>query len=191
MRELPDLVLAYGNSDEFRYVSSPGTLFERYWRSACASIRHTQRARGIVFQGGADVLHSFVFHKDCVLFERRARYGLPFSPQSSTASPVRCWSFGSANASICSKLSTTVVSTFTSYYTFLWPAYFPTTPLTPPLPSFDGRAICYPSDQNLRDYMSWRQVDCKLGRIPIFIAASYMLLPYLHTHSKSGAGFYF
>lgn len=32
--------------------------------------------------------------------------------------------------------------------------------LTAPLPSFDGRAVQYPSVQNLRDYMSWRQVDC-------------------------------
>jgi tRNA(His) 5'-end guanylyltransferase len=44
---------------------------------------------------------------------------------------------------------------------FLWAQYFPEKPLTPPLPSFDGRAVCYPSDFNLRDYMSWRQVDCK------------------------------
>ncbi|KAH7394446.1 tRNAHis guanylyltransferase-domain-containing protein [Pyrenochaeta sp. MPI-SDFR-AT-0127] len=96
MKELPDLVLAYGNSDEY----------------------------------------SFVFHKDCVLFERRA-----------------------------SKLTTTVVSTFTSYYVFLWSKYFPDKPLTPPLPSFDGRAVCYPSDSNLRDYMSWRQVDCHINNL--------------------------
>ncbi|KAF2127861.1 Thg1-domain-containing protein [Dothidotthia symphoricarpi CBS 119687] len=96
MRELPDLVLAYGNSDEY----------------------------------------SFVFHKDCVLFERRA-----------------------------SKLTTTIVSTFTSYYVFLWAKYFPDKPLTPPLPSFDGRAVCYPSDTNLRDYMSWRQADCHINNL--------------------------
>ncbi|KAJ4347691.1 tRNA-His guanylyltransferase [Ascochyta clinopodiicola] len=96
MRELPDLVIAYGNSDEY----------------------------------------SFVFHKDCMLFERRA-----------------------------SKLTTTIVSTFTSYYVFLWSKYFPQKPLTPPLPSFDGRAVCYPSDANLRDYMSWRQVDCHINNL--------------------------
>lgn len=96
MKELPDLVLGYGVSDEY----------------------------------------SFVFHKDCSLFERRA-----------------------------SKLTTTIVSTFSSYYTFLWPKYFPETPLTPPLPSFDGRAVCYPSDQNLRDYMSWRQVDAHINNL--------------------------
>ncbi|KAF2205318.1 tRNA guanylyltransferase [Delitschia confertaspora ATCC 74209] len=96
MREISELVLAYGVSDEY----------------------------------------SFVFHKNCELFERRA-----------------------------SKLTTTIVSTFSSYYTFLWPTYFPNSPLTPPLPSFDGRAVCYPSDQNLRDYMSWRQVDCHINNL--------------------------
>ncbi|KAF2493955.1 tRNAHis guanylyltransferase [Lophium mytilinum] len=96
MRELPDLVVAYGVSDEF----------------------------------------SFVFHKDCTLFERRA-----------------------------SKLTTTIVSTFSSYYVYLWPKYFPDTPLTPPLPSFDGRAVVYPSVRNLRDYMSWRQVDCHINNL--------------------------
>ncbi|KAI5374999.1 hypothetical protein J4E82_006299 [Alternaria postmessia] len=96
MKELPDLVLAFGNSDEY----------------------------------------SFVFHKDCALFERRA-----------------------------SKLTTTIVSTFTSYYVWSWSTYFPDKPLTPPLPSFDGRAVCYPSDSNLRDYMSWRQVDCHINNL--------------------------
>ncbi|PNH60849.1 hypothetical protein VD0002_g6845 [Verticillium dahliae] len=38
-------------------------------------------------------------------------------------------------------------------------------PLTLPLPSFDGRAVCYPSVQNLRDYMSWRQVDCHINNL--------------------------
>ncbi|KAF2677784.1 Thg1-domain-containing protein [Lentithecium fluviatile CBS 122367] len=96
MKDLPDLVLAYGQSDEF----------------------------------------SFVFHKDCMLFERRA-----------------------------SKLTTTIVSTFTANYVLGWSKYFPDTPLTPPLPSFDGRAVCYPSDTNLRDYLSWRQVDCHINNL--------------------------
>jgi tRNA(His) guanylyltransferase len=69
--------------------------------------------------------------------------------------------FFRADAFVFSKLTTTIVSTFTSYYVYSWPQYFPDKPLTPPLPSFDGRAVCYPSDTNLRDYMSWRQVDCK------------------------------
>ncbi|KAL8419892.1 hypothetical protein RB594_002884 [Gaeumannomyces avenae] len=79
---------------------------------------------------------SFVFHKHCALFDRRS-----------------------------SKLVSTVVSTFTSYYIYYWSTYFPETPLSPPLPSFDGRAVCYPSVQNLRDYLSWRQVDCHINNL--------------------------
>ncbi|KAJ9668463.1 tRNA-His guanylyltransferase [Coniosporium apollinis] len=96
MRELQDLVIGYGVSDEY----------------------------------------SFVFHKDCTLFERRA-----------------------------SKLTTTIVSIFTAYYVQLWPACFPETPLSMPLPSFDGRAVMYPSVRNLRDYLSWRQVDCHINNL--------------------------
>lgn len=62
----------------------------------------------------------------------------------------------------CSKLVSTVVSTFTANYVYLWSTYFPDTPLSFPLPTFDGRAVCYPTVQNLRDYMSWRQADCTL-----------------------------
>ncbi|PMD38506.1 tRNA guanylyltransferase [Hyaloscypha variabilis F] len=96
MTELPDIVIAYGISDEY----------------------------------------SFVFHKSCALFERRS-----------------------------SKLVTTIVSTFTAYYVHLWASFFPETPLSAPLPSFDGRAVHYPSVQNLRDYMSWRQVDCHINNL--------------------------
>ena len=59
-----------------------------------------------------------------------------------------------------SKILTTVVSTFTSYYVHLWSNFFADRPLSPPMPSFDGRVVLYPSSSNLRDYMSWRQVDC-------------------------------
>lgn len=92
VKDLPDITIAYGVSDEF----------------------------------------SFVLHRDTTLFERRE-----------------------------SKLVTTITSTFTSWYMHLWPHYFPETPLGPPLPTFDGRAVCYPTEGNLRDYMSWRQADCE------------------------------
>ncbi|KAJ9151911.1 tRNA(His) guanylyltransferase [Pleurostoma richardsiae] len=80
--------------------------------------------------------YSFVLHKSCHLFQRRS-----------------------------SKVVTTVVSTFTAYYIYLWSTFFPDAPLSPPLPSFDGRAVCYPTVQNLRDYMSWRQADCHINNL--------------------------
>ncbi|KAL2820709.1 Thg1 C terminal domain-containing protein [Aspergillus granulosus] len=97
LKDLPDLVIAYGVSDEY----------------------------------------SFVFHPSCDLFERRS-----------------------------AKLVTTIVSTFTAHYIFLWSKYFPDMLLQPPyLPSFDGRAVVYPTTRNLRDYMSWRQVDCHINNL--------------------------
>ncbi|KAM5440849.1 tRNA-His guanylyltransferase [Microsporum ferrugineum] len=97
MRDIPDLIMAYGVSDEF----------------------------------------SFVFHPNCQLFERRS-----------------------------SKLVSTIVSTFTAHYAFKWISFFPDTPLEPTfLPTFDGRAVQYPSVKNLRDYMSWRQVDCHINNL--------------------------
>lgn len=67
---------------------------------------------------------------------------------------------GRADRHEYSKLVSTVVSLFTANYIHGWPTFFPDNPLQPPLPNFDGRAVCYPGVQNLRDYMSWRQVDC-------------------------------
>ncbi|KAJ1980210.1 tRNA-His guanylyltransferase [Dimargaris verticillata] len=32
-------------------------------------------------------------------------------------------------------------------------------------PSFDSRVVCYPSYQNLRDYLSWRQADCHINNL--------------------------
>ena len=76
--------------------------------------------------------YSFVFHKSTTLFERRV-----------------------------AKLVSTIVSTFTAAYVFLWSRFFEGSALDEDfLPTFDGRAICYPSLGNLRDYLRWRQVDC-------------------------------
>ncbi|ODA76130.1 hypothetical protein RJ55_08413 [Drechmeria coniospora] len=90
----------------------------------------------IMIAYGVSDEYSFVFHKSCALFERRA-----------------------------SKLVSTIVSTFTANYVYSWPTAFPDTPLSFPLPTFDGRAVCYPSVQNLRDYLSWRQADCHINNL--------------------------
>ncbi|KAH8679865.1 tRNAHis guanylyltransferase-like protein Thg1 [Tricladium varicosporioides] len=90
----------------------------------------------IVIAYGISDEYSFVFHKSCALFERRSN-----------------------------KLVTTIVSTFTAHFVYLWSSFFPELPLSLPLPSFDGRAVLYPTVQNLRDYMSWRQVDCHINNL--------------------------
>ncbi|CAG8462025.1 375_t:CDS:2 [Ambispora gerdemannii] len=62
------------------------------------------------------------------------------------------------------KILTTIVSLFSSNYVFHWKHYFPAKELLYP-PSFDGRVILYPSDDNLRDYLSWRQADCHINNL--------------------------
>ncbi|KAL7064621.1 hypothetical protein AAHC03_05729 [Spirometra sp. Aus1] len=95
MRQHNDIVLAYGQSDEF----------------------------------------SFVFRRSTTAFNRRAN-----------------------------KLMTTVVSLFASSYVFEWPKYMKDVALLYP-PAFDARVVLYPSDANLRDYLSWRQVDCHINNL--------------------------
>ena len=57
-----------------------------------------------------------------------------------------------------SKLVSIVVSLFTATYVRFWDTHLPSQPLLS-TPCFDGRAVLYPSDRNLRDYLAWRQVD--------------------------------
>ncbi|CAM6107007.1 unnamed protein product [Calypogeia fissa] len=47
-------------------------------------------------------------------------------------------------------------------YVMKWAHFFPQKDLQY-APSFDGRAVCYPSDSILRDYLAWRQVDCHIN----------------------------
>ena len=55
---------------------------------------------------------------------------------------------------------TNIVSLFAASYVYHWKDYFGADPLHYP-PAFDGRVVLYPSEENLRDYLSWRQADCK------------------------------
>ncbi|XP_024918947.1 putative tRNA(His) guanylyltransferase isoform X2 [Cynoglossus semilaevis] len=95
MEDMEDVVIAYGQSDEF----------------------------------------SFVFKRNSTLFRRRA-----------------------------SKLMTHVTSQFSSSYVFYWREFFGEQPLLYP-PSFDGRVVLYPTNHNLRDYLSWRQADCHFNNL--------------------------
>ncbi|XP_051505295.1 probable tRNA(His) guanylyltransferase isoform X1 [Myxocyprinus asiaticus] len=63
-----------------------------------------------------------------------------------------------------SKLMTHVTSQFSSSFVFYWKEYFGEQPLLYP-PSFDGRVVLYPSNHNLRDYLSWRQADCHINNL--------------------------
>jgi len=62
------------------------------------------------------------------------------------------------------KITTNIVSLFASTYVFKWNEFFPNKSLKYP-PSFDGRAVLYPTNETLRDYLSWRQVDCHINNL--------------------------
>jgi hypothetical protein len=67
---------------------------------------------------------------------------------------------------LLSKISSAIVSLFTSSYVHLWPSYFPSSPLTSSnLPFFDSRVVCYPTDESVKDYLRWRQVDCHINNL--------------------------
>lgn len=95
MYEINDIILAYGQSDEY----------------------------------------SFVFDRSTKLYKRRS-----------------------------SKILTNVCSLFTSSFLFFWKEFFPEDSLMYP-PSFDGRIVIYPTNKNVRDYLSWRQADCHINNL--------------------------
>ncbi|KAK3597733.1 hypothetical protein CHS0354_006084 [Potamilus streckersoni] len=95
MEEFKDIILAYGQSDEY----------------------------------------SFVFRRNTTVYNRRA-----------------------------SKMMTNIASLFASSYVFYWPRYFGTQMMQYP-PAFDARTVLYPTDKNLRDYLSWRQADCHINNL--------------------------
>jgi tRNA(His) guanylyltransferase len=77
---------------------------------------------------GASDEYSFVFSRSTTLYRRR--------------------SF---------KLVSVIVSLFAATYVRLWSSHFPEKELKQ-TPMFDGRAVCYPNEKVLRDYLAWRQV---------------------------------
>lgn len=104
MREFKDIVISYGQSDEY----------------------------------------SFVFRKDTKLYNRRMQ-----------------------------KIVSYVNSLFTSAFVFHWGEYFGDVCLKYP-PFFDGRVVLYPTDENLRDYLSWRQADVHVNNL--YNTAFWMLV---------------
>jgi tRNA(His) guanylyltransferase len=61
------------------------------------------------------------------------------------------------------KLISNIVSLFTAHYVLGWKRFFDQDLVL--VPSFDARAVLYPNDKTLRDYISWRQVDCHINNL--------------------------
>lgn len=81
--------------------------------------------------------YSFLLRRSCTLFERREM-----------------------------KLITTFASFMSVNYMFEWNKEFPEKPIrSERLPTFDARAVVYPTSTLIRDYFSWRQVDCHINNL--------------------------
>lgn len=91
--------------------------------------------KDVIIAYGQSDEYSFVLRKDTTLYNRRQ-----------------------------SKIMSYINSLFTSSYVFFWKDYFKDQKLRYP-PSFDSRCILYPSNENLRDYLSWRQADCHINNL--------------------------
>lgn len=89
----------------------------------------------IVLSYGQSDEYSFIFHRTANVYNRRS-----------------------------SKILTYVNSLFTSSFVFYWSKWFGDEKLKYP-PCFDARIVLYPSDQNLKDYLSWRQADVHINNL--------------------------
>lgn len=89
----------------------------------------------IIISYGQSDEYSFVFHRSADVYNRRA-----------------------------SKILTNVNSLFTSSYVFNWNRFFENQHLKYP-PCFDGRIVLYPTVENLKDYLSWRQADVHINNL--------------------------
>ncbi|GAA0158366.1 hypothetical protein LIER_15416 [Lithospermum erythrorhizon] len=87
----------------------------------------------VVFAYGVSYEYSFVLKKDSQFYGRRP-----------------------------SEIVSVITSFFTSVYVMKWKECLLLTELKLS-PYFDGRAICYPSNEILLDYLVWRQVDCHIN----------------------------
>jgi tRNA(His) 5'-end guanylyltransferase len=64
------------------------------------------------------------------------------------------------------KITTCLVSLFSSAYIFYFQEEFGSLDmLNGVIPSFDARLVSYPNLKSLRDYFSWRQVDCHINNL--------------------------
>ncbi|CAB0035693.1 unnamed protein product [Trichogramma brassicae] len=100
-----------------------------------AAIIVMRNYKDIVMAYGQSDEYSFVFRKSTELYNRRA-----------------------------SKIMTNVGSLFTAAYCVNWKKYFDSKEMKYP-PSFDARTVLYPTDTNLRDYLSWRQADVHINNL--------------------------
>lgn len=100
-----------------------------------AAITVMEEVKDVIMAYGQSNEYSFILRKDTQLYNRRA-----------------------------SKILTFISSLFSSSYVYFWSDYLKQTNFKTP-PAFDCHIALYPTDENLRDYVSWRQADCHINNL--------------------------
>ncbi|XP_055709236.1 probable tRNA(His) guanylyltransferase [Phlebotomus papatasi] len=100
----------------------------------CAAVSVMQEFKDVVIGYGQSDEYSFVFRKSTDIYKRRS-----------------------------AKIMSMVTSLFTSSYVLNWNRFFPDR--LQYAPAFDGRIVVYPSDENLKDYLCWRQADVHINNL--------------------------
>ena len=134
LEAFPDAVLGFGESDEYSFVLKKVRARAAKDHSAC---------RRRACPRSPSRAHSRRLH---------ARAGGRRMPSQDTTL------YGRREAKIVS----VITSLFTASYVMAWPRHFGDAPLLS-APVFDGRAVAYPSDAVLRDYLAWRQADTHIN----------------------------
>ncbi|KAK6922401.1 Thg1 C-terminal domain, partial [Dillenia turbinata] len=136
--------------------------------NACA-VSVLEEFQDIVFSYGVSDEYSFLLKKDSQFYQRCGRLAFSLSPslqKHCIPNGLKAFLFISLELTpencTCSEIVSLIVSFFSSNYAMNWKKFFPQKELKYP-PSFDGRAVCYPSSEIVRDYLAWRQVDCHIN----------------------------
>ena len=140
--------------------------------NACAS-KVLNEYHDVILAYGQSDEYSFVFRRDTDLYKRRSAKVNEHIPFKSM--------LGALNPRSLAQLMSNIVSLFAANYVFQWPEFFPDKKLLTP-PSFDARSVLYPSNRNLRDYLSWRQADCHINNL-------YNIIFVFLAHCSCGDGF--
>ncbi|KAI3405149.2 THG1 [Candida oxycetoniae] len=102
-----------------------------------AALQIMKKYSDVLLAYGDSDEYSFLLRRQCELYERREM-----------------------------KLCTLFSSLMSTYYVHFWNLAHPQKPIhLEMIPTFDARAVIYPNFQIVRDYFSWRQVDCHINNL--------------------------
>ena len=149
MRSLSDVRIAFGQSDEYSFVLHKSTqLYGEH----------------LVIRVISCFTHSAPLHTASLAFKQEGggQRSCPWCGPLCTRWCCLTALLPLLTGRRSSKLLSIVVSTFTAAFVDGWDRFLPGLKRQA-LPVFDGRTVCYPSEQSLKDYLAWRQSDAHIN----------------------------